>query len=154
MVLFFKVMLNQLICVLFDVKFFHDSSEIPNYEHQKNFKDHEQRNIRYASFERNGETGSLFYIRRYIWKFGRIVWKNIRIVSVSNKKLFTQNLREILWKIQKHEKFLVTIELDSHFTDGKFHHPLFKTMHVDRLRFSREKLNIEPDFLYSELSIF
>ncbi|MBQ9629941.1 MAG: hypothetical protein IJR43_11885 [Synergistaceae bacterium] len=137
-----------------NVKFFHEDSDIPDTEHKIFFKDHENRNIRYVSFECSGGTGSLFYKRRYIRKFNRPVWKKLFVVSVSNKKLFTSHLHEIVWAVQKHEKFLAAVEIDSHFTEGDFYHPFFNTKHVDRLMFSKEKLNIKPDFLYSELSIF
>ena len=138
-----------------NIKFFHEASEISDTEDQIIFRDHERYNcdIRYVSFECNGETGSAFYVRRYFRRF-KLIWKKLRIVSVSNRKLFTSHLHEILWKIQKHEKFLALVEVDAHFTEGNFHHPLFTTKHVDRLMFSKEKLNIKPDFLYSELSMF
>ena len=75
------------------------------------------------------------------------------VQKVVNSALFSQNLHEIVWKIQKHEGMFVEFDVDAAFVGANISHPLHITKPVHRLIFSREDIPQQYDFMYSEMSM-
>ena len=137
-----------------NLRFINDSSELKDPEQSAIFADHQKYGLKCAEFERNGEKGCIFYSlhKRRRWK-RRIPWfRLVRAVKIYNSRLFTENLREIVRSIQKHEGFLVQFWIDSSFVDGEFSHPLYSEKEIHRLVKAKEGINFKPDLLYSELA--
>lgn len=137
-----------------NLRFISDSSELKDPEQSAIFADHQKYGLKCAEFERNGEKGCIFYYlhKRRRWK-RRIPWfRLVRAVKIYNSRLFTENLREIVRSIQKHEGFLVQFCIDSSFIDGEFSHPLYSEKEIHRLVKAKEGINFKPDLLYSELA--
>ena len=137
------------------LKFIHDPSELQDNEQRIIFTDHKPYGVKCAEFERNGEKGCIFY---YLYKCRRwkrrIPWfRQVRTVKIFNSRLFTENLHEIVRKIQKHEGYFVQFWLEKTFLDGSFSHYLYSRKQVHRLIKTNKPVDIKPDLLYSELAI-
>ena len=138
-----------------NLKFIHDFSELSDSEQRKIFMGHQKYGVKCAEFELNGERCCIFYYvhKRRRWK-RRVPWFwLVRTVKVFNRRLFTENIHEVVRKIQKHEGCFVQFWIDDIFLDGKFSHYLYSRKQVHRLIKTNKAVNIKPDLLYSELAI-
>ena len=136
------------------VNFTNHAEDINDPVMRKIFIDHEPYGVKCCLFERDDEQGCIFFSSKWRmrWKkripFGKIV----NIFKVSSKDLFSKNLHEIAWKIQRHEGICAKINIDAAFLNENFSHPFCITKPVHRLMFSREEVPHEYDFMYSECS--
>ena len=133
------------------VRFINDPSELKDPEQSAIFAEHQKYGLKCAEFERDGERGCIFYYFHASRKLK--LYRIVRTVKIYNRKLFTENLREIARKIQKHEGFFIHFCVDSCFIDGKFSCPLYFVRKAYRCVRTKENINFQLDFLYSELSM-
>ena len=140
-----------------NVKFIDRVEDINDPEQRQIFADHKPYGVKCCLFSRNGEEGCIFYMSgwRMRWKRRIPCWKRVVVLKVFNSDLLSQNLHEIVWKIQKHEGFYVMCNIDAAFINADTPLPLHITRTVHRLIFSREEIpdDYNYDFMYSEMSM-
>ena len=87
------------------LRFIDKAEDISDPQQRKVFLDHNGYNVKFCTFERDGEKGGMFYCAKWYMKWKKRIpcGRRIDVLKVYNSALLSRNLREIAWKLQMHE---------------------------------------------------
>lgn len=136
------------------LRFIDKAEDISDPQQRKVFLDHNGYNVKFCTFERDGEKGGMFYCAKWYMKWKKRIpcGRRIDVLKVYNSALLSRNLREIAWKLQMHEGVITFFVCDAAFLGENFSHPMKISRPVSRLVLSREDISQQYDLMYSELS--
>lgn len=126
-----------------------DSSLIKDEDIKLKYIDHSKYNVKCICIQEKDNRSYIFYkVSKQKISFLNTSW--IDILSVSNKELFTRNIKYINFKLQRKEKAFLKADSRFFITD-LFKHPAYFNFVVKRISYSNIDTNIDIDMLYSEI---